>query len=363
VEFAFTQDQRAIADAARSVLLANCTPASLRKQLERKEARVEQRWAAIRDIGALGLLAPEQVGGLGMGMPDFISLAEAAGYVALPEPMVELAGVVVPLLAELPDDRGLLKRALNGEVVAVGHPANRYVSDADTSVALILADGDGLHLVNIDAVGLTRVQSVDPFRRLFRVDWTPTAGTRVPAARWGQSADRGALLAAAQLIGLGQRLIDLAVEYAKGRKQFGKPIGSYQAVKHQLASAQVKVEFARPVVYAAAAELHCDTRASRARIAHAKIAAGDAAELAARTSLQVHGAMGMTWEADVHFFLKRALALKSAWGGPQPHGKTVAERIFTLPVGPEFTFASEISVAPLADGIEVAIEGARKLPS
>ena len=173
------------------------------------------------------------------------------------------------------------------------------------------------------------------------MDWTPTAATRVGTG-WGDTADRGALLAAAQMIGLGQRCIDLAVTYAKDRLQFGKPIGSTQAVKHLVASAQVKIEFARPVVHAAAAELPLGSLAARARVAHAKIAAGEAADLSARTSVQVHGAMGMTWEVDLHFFLKRAFALHYAWGTVADHRATVLERITTLPTGPDMTFASEV---------------------
>ena len=159
---------------------------------------------------------------------------------------------------------------------------------------------------------------------------------------WGDTAERGAILAAAQMIGLAQRCIDISVAYAKDRNQFGKPIGSYQAVKHLIANAQVKVEFARPVVHAAAAELPLATLASRARAAHAKIAAGTAADLAARTAVQVHGAMGMTWEVDVHFFLQRAMALGNAWGTPHEHERTVIERMTTLPTGPDATFASAL---------------------
>src|ERR1700704_44465 len=126
-------------EAARSMLVESCTSTDLRKLLERGAARDERRWETICDMGTLGILAPESAGGLGMGMPAFICIAEAAGYVALPEPMVELAGLVLPLLAELPDDRGLLKRVLSGEVVVVGHPANLFTADADTAAALILA--------------------------------------------------------------------------------------------------------------------------------------------------------------------------------------------------------------------------------
>jgi alkylation response protein AidB-like acyl-CoA dehydrogenase len=144
------------------------------------------------------------------------------------------------------------------------------------------------------------------------------------------------------MIGLGQRAIDLAVAYAKDRTQFGKPIGSYQAVKHHLATAQTKIEFARPVVHAAAAEFPIGNAGSRARIAHAKIAAGEAADFACRTAVQVYGAMGFTWEADVHFFLKRTLGLNYAWGAPAQHLETVKRRVLSHDTGPDMTFAGEL---------------------
>ena len=342
MEFAFTEDQLAITLAARDMLVETCTPADLRKSLDAGTARDETRWATIRDMGLIGILAPEGAGGLGMGMSDFIGIAEAAGYVALPEPLVELAGVAIPLLASLEDSHGWLGKAIAGAVVAIGHPANPLVADADGADALLLADGKDLHLVERDAVTLTRAESFDPFRRLFSVVWTPSAATRVGSG-WGATADRGALLAAAQMIGLGQRCIDLAVAYAKDRVQFGKPIGSTQAVKHMISSAQVKIEFARPVVHAAAAELPMGSLVGRARIAHAKIAAGEAADLAARTAVQVHGAMGMTWEVDLHFFLKRAMALNYTWGTPAVHRATVMDRIAKQRTGPDATFASELA--------------------
>ena len=344
MDFAFTEDQAAITQAAREMLVETCTPTDLRRMIEAGLPRDEARWSTINEMGLLGILAPEAAGGLGLAAPDFIGIAEAAGYVALPEPLVELAGVTIPLLASLADDHGWTERAIGGTVVAIGHPINRFVADADTAEALVLGDGDDIHIVGRNAVELTREESMDPLRRLFRVEWAPSAETRVGSG-WADVAARGALFAAAQQIGLAQRAIDMAVAYAKERTQFGKPIGSYQAVKHLIATAQVKVEFARPVVHAAAAELALGTLASRARVAHAKLAAGEAADLAARTSVQVHGAMGMTWEVDLHFFLKRALALKSAWGTPAAMRKVVIERMTTLPTGPDMTFASEFADA------------------
>ncbi len=342
MQFAFTEDQLTITEAARDMLVETCTPAELRKQLEAGKPRDDARWSTISEMGLIGMLAPESAGGLGMTMVDLIGIAEAAGYVGLPEPLVEMAGLAVPLLARLEDNRGWLDKALAGAVVAIGHPVNPFVANADSADALLLADGDDIHLIERSDVTLTRVESFDPFRRLFTVEWTPSAATKV-GSDWGDTADRGALLAAAEMIGLAQRSIDLAVAYAKDRVQFGKPIGTTQAIKHMVASAQVKVEFARPVVHAAAAELPLGTLASRARVAHAKIAAGSAADVAARMAVQAHGAMGMTWEVDLHFYLKRAFALNYAWGTPAIHSETVMERVAKLRTGPDATFAAEIS--------------------
>src|SRR5579863_2176774 len=342
MDFTFTEDQQAITEAAREMLLETCTPADLRKLLDSGAPRSESRWGTICEMGLLGIMAPESAGGLGLGLTDLVGIAEAAGYVALPEPLVELAGVTIPLLAELEDNRGWLERAISGEFVAIGHPALRFVADADQAAALLLAHGDEIHLVPAEDVTLVRHDSFDAFRRLFTVEWQPSAATWA-GNDWGQAAERGAVLAAAQMIGLGQRCIDMAVAYAKDRTQFGKPIGSYQAVKHLVANAQVQVEFARPVVHAAAAELPLATLAARARIAHAKIVAGEAADLAARTAVQVYGAMGMTQEADVHFSLKRALALKYTWGTAADHRQTVIQRMSTQRTGPDATFASEVA--------------------
>ena len=242
------------------------------------------------------------------------------------------------------DEAQTWPRCSHGASVAIGYPGRKFVADGDTADFLLLANGDDLHLVDAGDVTLTRRESVDPFRRLFSVEWSPSNATK-QVVDWGDAKDRGAVLAAAQLVGLGQRAIDMAVAYAKERKQFGKPIGSYQAVKHLIASAQVAVEFARPVVHAAAAELPLGTLAAQARVSHAKIAAAQAADLAARTSVQVHGAMGMTWEIDLHFFLKRVLALRNDWGTPVEHRDRMMRRIETLPTGPDLTFASEMAAA------------------
>ena len=137
-----------------------------------------------------------------------------------------------------------------------------------------------------------------------------------------------------------ERLLALSVEYAKGRSQFGKPIGSYQAIKHHLANVAVKVEFARAVVYAAIAHLAALGPRSLAAVSHAKLAAADAAGLAARTAIQVHGAMGYSWEVDLHFYMKRAWALTGAWGDHSYHARCIQALVCeeAFPLGPDQTF-------------------------
>ncbi len=137
--------------------------------------------------------------------------------------------------------------------------------------------------------------------------------------------DRGALATAAQLLGLGQQLLDLTVAYVKERHQFGVPIGSFQAVKHHLADALLQLEFARPVIYGAAWSLATDQPDASRAASHAKAAAGDAARLVGRQALQCHGAIGYTVEYDLHLYLKRVWALSESFGSASAHRRRVAD--------------------------------------
>jgi hypothetical protein len=247
------------------------------------------------------------------------------------------------MLAALAPDSDIL--ADPAASIAIGHPLNPFIANADTAAALLLHRDGQAFLARPDQVTLVAEPSIDPFRRLFRVDWDPARVQALGPADWDLALDRGALFAAAQGLGLAQRAVDMAVAYAKDRQQFGKPIGSYQAVKHHLASAQVAIEFARPVVLAAAADIGQRDAQARARISHAKIAALEAADQAARAAIQVHGAMGYSWEVDVHLLLKRTLALTQTWGTPAFHRARIAHRLFSQATGPDQTFARETAHA------------------
>lgn len=339
MDFTLSDEQMMFAETADTLFRDKVTPDHWRALMEAGEARNPVLWNQIVDTGLTLILLPENTGGLGLGELDFALIAQAAGYVALPEPLLESAGVAAPMLAALAPDHAAL--ADPAATMAIQQEEGGLVADADSAAAIILRKGDLAFVASPDQVTLTRRDSIDPFRRLYGVEWNEASVQALGTADWQLALDRGAIFSAAMGLGLAQRAVDMSVEFAKERQQFGKPIGSYQAVKHHLSTAQTAIEFARPVVLAAADTLNAGDVQSRARISHAKIVALEAADLAARTGIQVHGAMGYSWEVDVHLFLKRALALNNNWGTPYFHRSRVATRLFTQPVGPSTTFARE----------------------
>jgi alkylation response protein AidB-like acyl-CoA dehydrogenase len=186
--------------------------------------------------------------------------------------------------------------------------------------------------------------SIDASRRLAMLPQKLAASTRLLTGAGVQTLadatlDRAALGVAGQLVGLAQRMLDVSVDYVAQRKQFGKPIGSFQAVKHHLADVVTKIEFARPVLYRAALALQRGDRHRAALISHAKLAAGDAAWTAARKGIQVHGACGYTWEVDLQMYMKRAWVLDAAWGDRGFHKARLGHELLRdgAPLGPAAT--------------------------
>ncbi|MFM7786267.1 MAG: acyl-CoA dehydrogenase family protein [Gammaproteobacteria bacterium] len=349
MDFRLSEDQLLLAEGARDFLRAELTTERVRAAWNTPTGRDDGLWKQLAELGLTGVLVPESHGGLGLGEVDFVSIIEACGYVALPEPLVDTALLGATLLR----DAGhaalaaeWLPRIAAGEArIAVGHPVNPLVADAHVADLLLLPRGDGIHALARTAVSITANESLDPSRRLFRVDWEPGAGTlraKGDAARslLAATLDRGALAAAAECQGLTQRLLDLAVGYTRDRKQFGQVVGSFQAVQHLLANVAVKHEYAKAPLQRAASEIARGTSLAALAVSHAKLAATEAAALAARHSIQVHGAMGYTWEVDVHIFAKRAWVLDAAWGDRAFHKLRVADAVLTAgaAIGPGSTF-------------------------
>jgi alkylation response protein AidB-like acyl-CoA dehydrogenase len=355
VRFLFDDDHALFRDSVRALLADACSPETLRALAESDTGRSRALWTKLADIGLLGLRVPELHGGLGLTEIDFVLPLEETGRAALAEPVVDTAAVAAPLLATLdaidgsPDGRAgeLLDRIAGGDaIVAVGHEANAFTADAHVADIFLLGSGDEVHLVPAAGVRFEHQPSIDPLRRLFTLEWEARAGTRIAYGAHGRAVldaalDRGAFATAAQQIGVAQRLLDIAVAYACTREQFGQPIGAFQAIKHMLADVAVRIEFARPVVYRAAFEAAHERPERAVAASHAKAAASEAAALAAKTALQVHGAIGYTWEVDLHFWMKRAWSLDQSWGSASWHRERIAARILDADAPPpSFGFGS-----------------------
>ena len=330
MRFQFTDDQVMFRDAVRELLEKECPAAHVRAMWESASGRSPELWDKLARMGVVGLTVPAEHGGLGLDEIDLVLILEETGRAALPEPVVETTAVGAPLLRDI----GGLERLPRDGVVTVGLDALSGVADAHVADLLVLQRADELHALERDAVELTRQPSLDGARRLFTVAWEPASDTLVATGddvlrTVGLAFDRGALAAAAQLLGVADRLIEMAADHARQREQFGKPIGSFQAVKHLLANALLALEFARPVTYRAAFSVARDDGDRATHVSMAKAYASDAAALASRTALQVHGAIGYTWEHDLHLWMKRAWALAAAWGDASWHRARVADAVLS----------------------------------
>jgi len=361
MRFAFTDDQLLLQSTVRDFLKKECTPEAVRALWASQTRHDATLWSKLAELGVCGALLPEAQGGMGLDERDLVLLLEETGRAALPEPVVSTAAVGVPLLRDarnhLDEGEGQALRALRlsdawlprvaagDAIVAVGHPANPFVADAGVADLLLLAHGDEVHALERAAATLTHQPANDPARRLFSVAWTPSAATCIAsgdAARrlLDAALDRGALACAAQALGVAEQLLDLAVAYAKQREQFGRAIGSFQALQHKLADVKVKLEYARPVVYKAAHSVAVGAAQRAVAVSHAKIAATEAAAFAARVALQVHGAIGYTWEQDLHIWMRRAWSLEREFGDAAFHLDRVSAFVLAegAPIGPGRTF-------------------------
>lgn len=320
MRFAFTDDQLAFRDAVRDLLAKECPPTVVREAWTDVVDRTA--WSALGEMGVLGLMAPESIGGLGLGPVDLVLLLEESGYVALPEPIVEHACVAMPLVST----PGPM---LDGsETVTTPFHHDAVVPFANRADQLLLVDAGAFYLVPLAGTTVRPVDSVDGARHLASVEWDPTAATPVAGSDDAARAfERGAFGAAAQLVGLARRMIDMTVAYASERHQFGAPIGSFQAVKHHLADARIALEFARPLVYRAAWSIAEGEPGVAVDVSMAKATASDAALLAGRQALQCHGAIGYSFEYDLHLFMKRAWVLAAAWGDARWHRDRVGRAI------------------------------------
>lgn len=317
MKFALDEQQRDFAASIDAALGAADLPGAVRAWAAGDSAPGRKVWEQLANLGVTALAVPEKFDGIGADPIDLVVALERLGRWCVPGPVVESIAVAPILLAS--DEHAERCAGLaSGELIATVALPPRVPRAVDADVAgLVLLAGlnetDGV----TEATAGDRHESVDPSRRLYDVTATGSS--------WGADVKRayefGALATAAHLVGAAEALRDAAVDYAKQRTQFGRVIGSYQAIKHKLADVHIAIELARPLVHGAALTL--DPR----DVSAAKAAASEAGLLAARSALQTHGAIGFTQEHDLSLLLLRVQALRSAWGTPEEHRRRVLEAL------------------------------------
>ena len=317
MNFELDEQQRDFAASIDAALGAADVPAAVRAWTDGDTGPGRKVWATLADLGVTALAVGEDHDGIGAHPVDLVVAQERLGAHCVPGPVTESIAVAPILLAS--DDRSAALAA--GELIATAAIAPQMPRAVDAGFAglVLVADSDQVY----DGVAGDSRDSLDPSRKLFDVS---TSGTGW-AADVQRAREYGALATAAQLIGAGQAMLDASVAYAKQRSQFGRLIGSYQAIKHKLADVHIALELARPLVYGAALSLGADSADTARDVSAAKVAAAEAGLLAARSALQTHGAIGFTQEHDLGLLLLRAQALRSAWGDPTAHRRRVLEAL------------------------------------
>ena len=314
MNFEIDEQQRDFAASIDAALGSADLPAAVRAWADGDTAPGRKVWGTLTDLGVTALIVPEDHDGIGAHPVDLVVALERIGAHCVPGPVTESIAVAPILLASDADRSAALAAGELIVTVAIAPDSPRAV-DADFAGLILLAENGQVRT----GVAGDAHRSLDPSRKLFDVNASGDGW----AADVRRADHFGALATAAQLIGAGQAMLDMSVQYAKQRSQFGRVIGSYQAIKHKRADVHIALELARPLVYGAALSLGADSPDTARDVSAAKVAAAEAGLLAARSALQTHGAIGFTQEHDLGLLLLRAQALRSAWGDPTAHRRRV----------------------------------------
>jgi alkylation response protein AidB-like acyl-CoA dehydrogenase len=377
MDIGFSEEQQLLRDTARKFLDAACTTKFVRERMATSEAMTPEFWSQLADQGWLGINFAEEEGGAGLGLVDLVVLMEEMGRAVMPGPYlatVLLGGAALreagtpaqrqeylPQIAEgrlratlaaiEPNARwdasGIMMTAqpmrggfsLSGSKLFVpdAHLADIVVVAARTRDGSTMEDGVSLFLVPKDATGLSvaLMPSIDETRKLCEIRFNNVAVPQTSLLGelhlgWPALArvhDGAAVALAAEMCGGAQRVLDMTVEYAKLRVAFGKPIGSYQGVKHKCSDMLVEIENAKSLTYYAAWAIDGEQPDAPMAVSMAKAYASDASRKVSNAGIQLHGGIGMTWEHDLHLYMKRAKASEVAFGDATWHRERVAALI------------------------------------
>ncbi|AEF39393.1 acyl-CoA dehydrogenase family protein [Hoyosella subflava] len=323
MDFSLSTEHRDFAASIGHLLQTSDVPGAIRSWSAGEHGPGLKLWQGLANLGVSALAVSEEHEGAGADAVDLTVAFEVLGYYAVPGPIVESFAAIPGLLRS---HDALAERWLpaiaRGESVATLAmlPHTPFALDADVADLRLVVGSDG---AVIEGARSAPERSVDAARRLFRLE---PHGQRAIADA-GAAFDAAALASAAQLLGLGQRILDDTVAYAKQRHQYGKPIGQYQAIKHLLADCATALELARPLVHGAAVAMTSGTATCARDVSAARVAAAAAAYRIARTGLQVHGAIGYTAEHDLGQQLTKVFALQCIWGTQAFHRDRVLRAV------------------------------------
>jgi alkylation response protein AidB-like acyl-CoA dehydrogenase len=327
LNFDFTDDQQAIKRTAKEFLASRYKAEKLR-ELAESGTYDDALWGEMSELGWPGIYIPEEYGGQELGVVELVIVMEELGYALAPAPFFSNAAAGLAILHGGSEEQkqrwlpGIASGEERGTVALVTNGEAPLVPDADSAAVIVLIDGDSATLVQAGDAEIEERGTIDSTRRFSSVR---ADGGEPLGGDFAAGIDRAEAALAAELVGIGQRVMEMAVEYAKDRKQFDRPIGSYQAVSHRCAEMLLHVESARSAAYYAgwASDFEPDSAALAASVA--KSYAADAGWKVTASALQVHGGIGFTWEHDLHFFLKRASTDGHLLGSARKHRERVAE--------------------------------------
>jgi alkylation response protein AidB-like acyl-CoA dehydrogenase len=329
VNFEYTDDQQAIKSTAHEFLENRLKPEK-RRELAEAGKYDDGLWGEMCELGWPGIFIGEEHEGQGLGIVELCILQEELGYALAPSPFFSnaAAGLVIQQAGSDEQKQRWLPGVASGEsrgtVAWVRDGVAPLVPDADSASFIVLLDGSSASVVEAGSASVETVDTIDSTRRFSRVE-ANGGGESLDAADPSEALAPIATALSAELVGVAQRCMEMAVDYAKERQQFGRPIGAYQGVSHRCAQMMLEVESARSVtLYAAWAADH-EPESQDLASSMAKAYASDAGWRVTAAALQVHGGIGFTWEHDLHFFLKRAKTDGHLFGTAAEHRERVAE--------------------------------------
>jgi alkylation response protein AidB-like acyl-CoA dehydrogenase len=301
-----TSERKLLAETVRALVDKHASPAAVREAIESDRGYDDSLWKLLCDqVGAAALVVPEELGGAG-GEPGYAAaVLEELGRGLVPTPLFGTTLAELALLAADDPDAETLGALAEGTAIGTVVFDPDYVINGDIADVVVAVDGD--RLVRWTRFTATPVAAMDPTRRLARLEPQETA----PLGADPGIADTAAILLAAEQVGAAARCLELTVEYTKSRVQFGRPVGSFQALKHRMSDMYVAVQAARAVV----GEAIADPTATSAALA--RVVATDAFAAVAAEGIQMHGGIAITWEHDMQLYFKRAHGSAQLLGPPR----------------------------------------------